>query len=111
MSAAHRAAPRRERARAATNEAIKRTATELMREHGTSEARLADIARAMAMTPPALYRYFADRAELLSALIVDAYDDLGRCVAAARDAVADGDIAGRWLAVGQAYRQWARREP
>src|SRR5690349_6236031 len=111
MSPAARAAPRRERARAATIEEIKQTALALMREHGTVEVRFTDIARAMEMTPPALYRYFADRDQLLSALIADAYEELGRSVAQARAQVPAGDIAAAWMAAGQAYRHWAHREP
>ncbi|WP_326999726.1 TetR/AcrR family transcriptional regulator [Dactylosporangium sp. NBC_01737] len=111
MSTSARSAPRREKARAATIEEIKLTALTHMRETGTVDFRFADIARAMEMTPPALYRYFADRDELLSALIAGAYDDLGRCVAEARDAVPDDDIGGRFLAVARSYRQWARQEP
>ena len=111
MSTAHSDVPRRERARTATIEEIKATALELMRETGTTDARFTDIARSMGMTPPALYRYFADRDELLTALITDAFDDLGRTVAAARDTVGEHDIGGRWVAAGEAYRQWARREP
>ncbi|MDQ1667176.1 MAG: hypothetical protein QOH75_3207 [Actinomycetota bacterium] len=105
------AVPRRERARAATIEEIKSIALELIREQGTTDVKFADIARAMEMTPPALYRYFADRDELFTALITDAYDDLGRVVGHAREAVADTDFAGRWVAVASAYREWARREP
>jgi len=111
MSPAPRAAPRREKARAATIDEIKQTARTIMREHGTVELRFADIARAMDMTPPALYRYFADRDELLSALIADAYNELGAAVAEARDGADAEDLGGRWLAVAEAYRQWARREP
>jgi AcrR family transcriptional regulator len=61
--------------RAATIEEIKQTALRLMREHRTTDVRFSDIARAMGMTPPALYRYFGDRDELLSALIADAFVD------------------------------------
>ncbi|MEV4516040.1 TetR/AcrR family transcriptional regulator [Dactylosporangium sp. NPDC049525] len=111
MSTPARSAPRREKARAATIEEIKLTALTHMRETGTVDFRFADIARAMEMTPPALYRYFADRDELLSALIAGAYDDLGRYVAEARDAVPDDDIGRRFIAVARAYRQWARQEP
>src|ERR1043165_8258772 len=106
-----RSAPRREKARAATIEEIKLTALTHMRETGTIDVRFADIARAMEMTPPALYRYFADRDELLSAPIAGAYDDLGRVVAEARDALPDDDIGGRFLAVARSYREWARQEP
>ena len=111
MTAAQSEMPRRERARTATIEEIKATALDLMRETGTTEARFTDIARVMGMTPPALYRYFADHDELLTALITDAYDDLGRTVAESRDSVPETDLGGRWLAAAEAYRQWARREP
>ena len=69
-----------------------------MREQGTTDVRFTDIARVMGMTPPALYRYFADRDELLGALIADCYDDLGAAVARARDSVPADDIGGRWFA-------------
>jgi AcrR family transcriptional regulator len=109
--AAHVMAPRRERARAATIEEIKATALDLMREQHTTDVRFTDIARVMGMTPPALYRYFADRDELLTELITDAYNDLGDRVADSRDAVPETDIGGRWLAAAEAYRSWARQQP
>jgi AcrR family transcriptional regulator len=111
MGIAPRPAPRREKARAATIEEIKRTALVLMREHGTADLKFADIARAMDMTPPALYRYFADRDALLGELIADAYDELGAAVAKARDALPGDGIGGRFMAVAEAYRRWAREEP
>jgi AcrR family transcriptional regulator len=102
---------RRERARAATTEEIKQTALDLMREQRTTDIRFTDIAKHMGLTPPALYRYFDGRDELLTALITDAYRELGRAVAEARESRGPDDIAGRWVAVGTAYRDWARREP
>jgi AcrR family transcriptional regulator len=102
---------RRERARAATIAEIKETALRLMHEQGTTDVRFSDIAREMGMTAPALYRYFADGDDLLTALIVDAYDDLADAVSEARDRVPEDDPSGRLLAVSQAYRTWARREP
>src|SRR3954449_6016261 len=102
---------RRERARHATLEEIKSTALALMREQGTTDVRFTDIARVMGMTPPALYRYFADRDELLTALITDAYGHLGATVATARDSVPEDDLAGRWVAAATAYRDWAKSEP
>jgi AcrR family transcriptional regulator len=109
--AAEHVPTRRERTRAATIEEIKQTALQLMHVQGTTDLRFSDIAREMGMTAPALYRYFADRDELLTAMIVDAYDDLGDAVAKARDQVPVDDPTGRLYAVGQAYRSWARREP
>lgn len=111
MTAVPSAVPRRERARLATIDEIKRTALGLMREQGTTDVRFADIARAMGMTPPALYRYFADRDALLAALITDAYDDLGSAVAGAQEEVAAAGLAARWQAACEAYRRWARAEP
>lgn len=102
---------RRERTRAATVEEIKQTARALMREHGTTDFRFSDIARIMGMTAPALYRYFADRDELLTALIVDAYDDLSAAVAARREQASPGDIGAHFLEVCRAYREWAGEDP
>ncbi len=102
---------RRERQRAATVEEIKEVARGLMREQGASEVRFTDIAKVMGMTPPALYRYYDDRDALLTDLIADGYRDLGRAVAEARERVDADDVAGRWIAVGRAYRDWARAEP
>jgi AcrR family transcriptional regulator len=65
----------------------------------------------MGMTPPALYRYYADRDELLTDLITDAYRHLGSAIAQAREQVDVKDFGGRWLAAASAYREWARSEP
>src|SRR4051812_35155631 len=111
MSAAPRPAPRRERARAATIDEIKHTALDLMRANGSIDIKFTDIARVMELTPPALYRYFADRDALLNVLIADAYLSLGAAVAAARDAVPVEDVWRRFLAIAQAYRHWARSDP
>lgn len=102
---------RRERTRAATVEEIKQTALALMRENSTIDIRFADIARTMGLTAPALYRYFADRDELLTALIADGYLDLGAALAGAVEGLPDDDLGERLLATAQAYRQWARRDP
>ena len=102
---------RRERSRLATVDEIKATALSIMREQGATDVKFTDIARAMGMTAPALYRYFADRDELLTALIVDGYRGLGVRIATAREAVDASDVGGRWLAVATAYRLWAREEP
>jgi AcrR family transcriptional regulator len=60
----------------------------------------------------ALYRYFASRDELLTALILDAYNALGTAVEAADAAVSDrGDLRRRWLATARAVRGWALERP
>jgi AcrR family transcriptional regulator len=70
------------------------------------------VARDMGMVSSALYRYFASRDELLTALILDAYNDLGATVEAAEAAVADrADLHGRWMAAARAVRGWALAKP
>ena len=70
------------------------------------------VARDMGMVSSAIYRYFASRDELLTALILDAYNDLGETVEAADRDVADRTrVRGRWLAAGQALRAWALARP
>ncbi len=101
---------RRERARAATVDEIKQTALALMRERATTDVRFADIARAMGLTAPALYRYFADRDELLTAMIVDGYDDLSDALADAAAAVGGDDLGALLMATAEAYRQWASQD-
>lgn len=69
------------------------------------------IAREMGMVSSAFYRYFASRDDLLTALILDAYNALGE---AAEDAGAKpprDDYEGRWLAVTRAIREWAVKSP
>src|SRR5215475_5450354 len=70
------------------------------------------VARDMGMVSSALYRYFASRDELLTALILDAYNDLGATVEAADTAVTDrANLRGRWLAAARAVRGWALAKP
>jgi AcrR family transcriptional regulator len=101
---------RRDRVRAATIEEIKATAIRMLREHG-ADLRFADIARDMGMTAPALYRYFADRDELLSALMVDGFQEMSEALTAALDTASPEDLAGRIRAAAIAYRAFAKADP
>jgi AcrR family transcriptional regulator len=101
---------RRDRVRAATIDEIKATAVRLLREQGP-DLRFADIAREMGMTAPALYRYFADRDELLAALMVDGFEAMSAALADALDSAPPDDLAGRIRAVADAYRAFAAADP
>jgi AcrR family transcriptional regulator len=69
------------------------------------------VARDMGMVSSAIYRYFPSRDELLTALIIEAYDALGTAVETA-DAGADRhDLRGRWHAACRAARNWALHHP
>ena len=70
------------------------------------------VARDMGMVSSAIYRYFASRDELLTALIVDAYNALGAAVEAADAAVSDRrQLRARWLSATRAVRRWALANP
>jgi len=70
------------------------------------------VARDMGMVSSALYRYFASRDDLLTALIIDAYNVLGAAVEDADAAVTErDDLRGRLRAVGRAVRHWALANP
>jgi len=102
---------RREKIRTVTREEIKALARRQMAEQGTAALSLAAIARAMELTPPALYRYYGSRDELITALIVDAYGELAAALAAAVAAVPEGRYGARLLAGLRAYRAWALAAP
>jgi AcrR family transcriptional regulator len=87
------------------------TAWEQIAEHGAASLNLRAIARALNITAPAIYNYFADRDTLITALLIDAYSSLGDSQFAARDSVSEDDRIGRLAATGKAYRDWARAYP
>jgi AcrR family transcriptional regulator len=70
------------------------------------------VARDMGMVSSALYRYFASRDDLLTALIVDGYNALGDAVEAADAEVTDrARLRTRWLSAARAVRYWALANP
>ncbi len=80
-------------------------------EHGAAGLSLRAIARELGMVSSAVYRYVANRDELLTLLLVDAYSDLADTVQRARDST-DSDL---WsddvLAITHAVRAWAVKHP
>ena len=101
----------RARARADTIESIKRLALEQLATEGAAGLSLRAIARDLGVVSSAVYRYVPSRDELLTLLIVDAYDELADALAAADAACRRGDVRKRWLAVGRALRAWAVANP
>lgn len=102
----------RERARAATTAEILRLARAQMAVDGPAALSLRAIARELGMVSSAIYRYFASRDELLTALIIESYDRLGERVEAADAAVTSrSDHRARWRAVAGALRGFAFDHP
>lgn len=100
-------APRtaRERARAELTAEILAAARRQLREEGAALLSLRSVARELGMASSAVYRYFASRDELLTALIVQSYSEIGE---AAENADRPGAAPQeRWLAVWRAVREWS----
>ena len=108
-----RSVPRtaRERARAEITTEILDAARGYLATDGAPALSLRAIARDLGMASSALYRYFKSRDELLTRLIIDAYDSLG-AAAEVREATIDrNDLAGRFTAICDAVRAWALAHP
>jgi len=125
----------RERARAELTDEIKSVARRQLATDGAQGLSLRAVSRELGMVSSALYRYFPSRDDMLTALIIDAYDALGEAAEAA--AVRSGasfavggaapdaeppdggaapapgswDPLGTWAAVFSAVRDWARSNP
>lgn len=63
------------------------------------------------MASSAIYRYFASRDELLTSLIIDAYDAIGGVVEAADASCERDDHRGRFRAMARSIRAWAHANP
>jgi AcrR family transcriptional regulator len=100
---------RRERYRRQTVAEIKAAAMDQLREGGAETVSLNAIARSMAMSAPALYRYFAGRDELLADLAVDIHLALARALEAA--SARETSASARVGAVANTYRDWALAQP
>ncbi|MFC9327386.1 TetR/AcrR family transcriptional regulator [Kitasatospora sp. NPDC057015] len=100
----------RARAREELTREIKEEARRRLAAEGAQRLSLRAVARELGMASSALYRYFPSRDELLTALIVDAYNDLANATDRALDAAAPTPRA-RWRALCTAVRDWARAHP
>lgn len=101
----------RARARLEVTEAIKEAARGQLAAEGAAKLSLRAVARELGMASSAMYRYFPSRDDLLTALIIDAYDSLGDAVDAAHEAVAGTAPTRRWIAVCEGARDWALGHP
>ncbi|MFE3516179.1 TetR/AcrR family transcriptional regulator [Streptomyces sp. NPDC059166] len=103
----------RERARVEVTAAIKDEARKQLAADGAAKLSLRAVARELGMVSSALYRYFPSRDELLTALIVDAYDAIGLAAESAgtQGAGEAGSHATRWTEVACAARSWALGHP
>jgi len=111
MSIPSRAQSRAEN-RAGLTRAILDSAGAQLAEVGPAALSVRAVARDLDMASSAVYRYFPSRDALLTALIVEGYDDLADSLDAAVTAVSRRsrhDL--RWRAGCHAVRDWARAQP
>ncbi len=101
----------RERVRAELTREITEIARKRLASEGAAGLSLRAVAREMGMASSAMYRYFASRDDLLTALIVDGYNAIADAAEAAEAACTRDDHMGRWLAVCGAVREWALAHP
>ena len=98
--------------RAEQTRTIQETGRRHLAEVGPAALSLRAIAREVGMVSSAVYRYFPSRDDLLTALIIEAYDELGDAVGSADAGVRDrDDLESRFRAVCHAVRDWARANP
>jgi AcrR family transcriptional regulator len=101
----------RERAREELTREIKAEARRQLAVEGAQRLSLRAVARELGMVSSALYRYFPSRDDLLTALIIDAYNSLGEQVEAAVAAQPAADTRARWVTLCHAARAWALASP
>src|SRR6188472_658153 len=101
----------RERARAEITAEIVRAGRRQLATDGAAALSLRAVARELDMVSSAVYRYVASRDDLLTILIIEAYDALGGVVEAASAPGRGRTPAGRFLAAGRAVRTWAVAHP
>lgn len=108
-----RSAPRtaRDWARVRLTEQILAAARTQLATEGASALSLRAIARELGMSSSAIYRYFPSRDELLTTLIIEAYNGVGAAAEAAEAPIDRQDLAGRMRAACNAVRDWALANP
>lgn len=98
-------------AREANIARIKEIALAQLATEGAAGLSLRAIARELNLVSSAIYRYYASRDDLVTALVLDAYADLAEVVeAAVARARPDGERRA-WVAGATALRQWALAQP
>lgn len=97
--------------RAATLADIRAAARGLLVEQGADAVTINAVGRAMGMSGPAIYRYYASHEALVAALTTDFYRELVETLGEALAAVDSAQPAARILTLSRAVRAWALARP
>lgn len=112
--AEHREVPpstRRQQRRAEMFGLIKQAARTLLSAGGPDAVSVRAIAREIAVTPPAIYRYYASIQDLVEELRADILAELDEWLGIVRDKVADDSPATRAAELVKAFRRWVVDHP
>ncbi len=101
----------RARARAELTREILTVARRQLATVGGGGLSLRAVANELEMVPSGLYRYFANRDALLTALIVETFDALGARAERAQRESRGADTREQWRAVCRAVREWSVASP
>ncbi|WP_329192376.1 MULTISPECIES: TetR/AcrR family transcriptional regulator [unclassified Streptomyces] len=101
----------RERYRQQVREEVKEKAWQQIAGSGASALSLNAIAKQMGMSGPALYRYFANRDELITELIRDAYRSLADAFTGVLGSTEGAGGGPDLAALARALRRWALEHP
>jgi AcrR family transcriptional regulator len=109
--ASERGLTHRERVRALTVAEIKEQAYAQIVEGGPGALSLNGIAKAMGMSGPAMYRYFASREDLVATLVTESFEDLADTLAEVASEARPQAPEGRFRALAHGFRRWALESP
>jgi AcrR family transcriptional regulator len=101
----------RARVRAELTREIAEVARRHLASDGAAALSLRAVARELGMASSAVYRYFPGRDDLLTTLIVEAYDAMGAAAELADAEHPRADLVARWQAACTAVRRWALAHP
>ncbi|WP_214411969.1 TetR/AcrR family transcriptional regulator [Sphaerisporangium fuscum] len=101
----------RERVRAELIREIKEVARRQLGVDGAGGLSLRAVARELGMVSSAIYRYFPSRDDLLTALIIEAFNSIGETVEQADAACPRERHLDRWMAAARAVRTWSLAHP
>lgn len=95
----------------ATSQTIIDTARQLMAEHGTAGLTIRSIAKQLEVSPPAIYHYFASQDDLITALIVYAYNSMADELEKVCQEFVEEGVGRQLIEVALMYRRWALIHP
>jgi AcrR family transcriptional regulator len=103
--------PKRRSSTSDLNERIVIAAWEQIAREGAAALSLRAIARSLKIAAPSIYNYFPDRDDLVTALIVEAFNSMADYLEDAVVYIPETNYAERLRGLGMAYYQWAITYP